>query len=103
VTQLNQLQQEIATLYQLAAAQNAQQATNLVLDEFFLAIETFLVFRSQAQSVFNPTFQDLPARENAINQNPLEKTPLGQQLGSLVFETTASLLALSSGQGGVGV
>ena len=101
--QLPQIEQEIGTLFQLAAAQNPAQATSLVLDEFFLAIETFTVFRSQAQGIFNPTFQDLPARENAINQNPLEQTQLGRQLGSLVFETTASLLAVGSPGAGVGV
>jgi hypothetical protein len=103
LNQLNQMEQMIGQLFQLATAQNPQQAANLVLDEFFLAIETFTVFRSQAQGTFNPTFQDLPARENAINQNPVEQTQVGRLLGSLVFETTATLLAAGSPGAGVGV
>jgi hypothetical protein len=102
-SQLAQLEQTIGTLFQMAAAQNAPAATSLVIDEFFLAIDTFLFFRSQAQGIFNPSFQDLPAHENAINQNPLELTPVGQLLGSEVFEATAELIASTQPGAGVGV
>ncbi len=100
--QLPQLEQEISTLFQMAAAQNTSLATNLVFDELFLAIDTFVVFLSEEHGIINPTFQDLPARENAINQNPLELTPVGRLLGSTVFEATADLLA-STQRSGVAV
>ncbi len=99
-SQLTQLEQSIQALFQMAAAQNSSAATSLVINEFFLAIETNTFFRSQELGGFSPAFQDLPARENAINQNPLELTPVGRLLGSMVFEATADLIA--STQSGAG-
>jgi hypothetical protein len=101
-SQLPQLEQEIGILFQMAAAQNASLASSLVFDEFFLAIDTFVVFLSEEHGIINPSFQGLPARENAINQNPLELTPVGRLLGSTVFEVTADLLA-STQRSGVAV
>jgi hypothetical protein len=101
--QLAQLEQMIVPLYQLAAAQNAPAATSLVIDEVFLALDTFTVFMSQEHGIFSPTFQDLPARENSINANPLQQTPIGRLLGSAVFEATANLLATRLPGAGVAV
>jgi hypothetical protein len=100
---LAQLQQAIGPLFQMAAAQNAPAATSLVINEVILAVETFTFFRSQDRGVFSPIFQDLPARENAINQNPLELTPVGRLLGSTVFEATAILIASTQPGAGVAV
>jgi hypothetical protein len=102
-SQLTQLEQAIGTLFPIAAARNGPAATSLVIDEVFLAVDTFSFFLSQEHSVFSPSFQDLPAHENAINRNPLELTSIGRELGSMVFQATADLLALNSSHAGVGV
>jgi hypothetical protein len=102
-SQFAQLTQEIAILFRLASAQNPTMARNLVFDEIFLAVDTFTVFLSQEHGIFSPSFQNLPARENAINQNPLELTPVGSLLGSMVFEATAELLASTQPGAGVAV
>jgi hypothetical protein len=101
--QLAQLQQMIGPLFQMAAAQNAPAAVSLVIDEVFLAIDTNAFFQSEARGVFSPAFQSLPARENAINQNPLELTPVGRLLGSMVFEATADLIASTQPGAGTAV
>jgi hypothetical protein len=101
--QFAQLEQTIGLLFQMASAQNPALARSLVFDEIFLAVDTLTVFLSQEHGIFNPSFQDLPARENAINQNPLELTPVGRLLGSMVFEATAELLASTQPGAGVAV
>jgi hypothetical protein len=101
--QLAQLQQSIGPLFQMAAAQNSAAATSLVINEFLLAVETFTFFQSEEHGVFSPNFQDLPARENAINQNPLLLTPVGRLLGVTVFEATADLIASTQNGAGTAV
>jgi hypothetical protein len=87
----------------MVASQNGPAATSPVINEVILAIETVTFFRGQEQGIFSPIFQDLPARENAINQNPLELTPVGRLLGSTVFEATADLIASTQSGAGTAV
>ncbi len=92
---MNQAQQLTVALYQMAASQNPQAANALVMDEMFQALDTFIDnVGKEAGMNFNMQ-GNISAFQNAINQNPLEHTQVGQMLGSLVYDLTS--LSLSNG------
>lgn len=102
--QLAQLEQVIGTLAQIAATQNnPQQVLNLAIDEFFQAADTFALLQSQSQGVSNASVGSLQsylaAHETAIAQNPVDHTPVGQMLGTLVYDATVYMLAANQSGG----
>lgn len=93
---VGQLESLIGNLYQMAATQNPQQASSLVSDEFFRAVATDANHVGQSLGMDNFMQGSITAYQNAINQNPLEQSQVGQALGALVFDLTYYLY--STGQ-----
>jgi len=90
---MSQAQQLTVALYQMAASQNPQAANALVMDEMFQALDTFIDnVGKEVGTNFNMQ-GNISAFQNAINQNPLEHTQVGQMLGSLVYDLTYLSLA----------
>ena len=78
----------------MAASQNPQQATSLVIDEFMVGMDSVLATVGGSAGMNNSALQaNLTANENSINQNPLSQTPDGQLLGSLVYDLTVMQLS----------
>lgn len=97
---LGQMERLIGTLASVAAMQNnPQQVLSLAIDEFFRAADTFAIARGQAVGASTSSIQTfLTDHQNAIDQNPVDHTAIGQMLGTAVYDAT--LLLLASGQGG---
>lgn len=85
----------------LSAQQNFGAAVSLVLDEFQLAAATYLTLAGGPLAAQNPTLAaDMHGLQSAIQQNPLEASANGAQLGSMAFNMTLqNILASQSGQG----
>lgn len=95
---IGRLEGLVGALYQIAAAQNFQQANSLVSDEFFRALTTYANHQAQSLGINNLMQGSVDAYQNAINQNPLEHSEVGQFLGALVYDLTFYLY--STGQAG---
>lgn len=87
------MQQLTAALYQMAASQNPQEANALVMDEIFQAADTFIENVGKEAGMNFNTQGNISAYQNAINQDPLEHSQVGQMLGSLVYDLTYYTLA----------
>jgi hypothetical protein len=96
---LGQMQQLTAALYQMAASQNPQEANALVMDEVFQAMDTFIDNVGKELGMNFNNQGNISAYQNAINQNPLEHSQVGQMLGSLVSDLTYYMLATSQAGG----
>ncbi len=90
---MGQAQQLAAALYQMAASQNPQEANALVMDEMNQAVDTFIDNVGKEVGMSFNMQGNISANQNAINQNPLEHTQVGQMLGSLVYDLTYLSLA----------
>ncbi len=90
---MGQLEQLTAVLYQMAASQNPQAANALVMDEAFQAADSFIENVGRDLGMNFNMQGNISAYQNAINQNPLEHTQVGQMLGSLVYDLTYFSLA----------
>lgn len=86
------------TLYLLAATQNSQAANSLVADEIFRGLDSYADQVGQSMGINSLMQGNIAAHQNAINQNPLTQTEVGQLLGSLVYDLT--VYNLSTGQAG---
>lgn len=95
---VGQVEQVIGALYQMAASQNSQQANTLVMDEMFQALDTYIDNVGKDVGMNFNLQGNISAYQNAINQNPLEHSQVGQMLGSLVSDLTSYLL--DTGQAG---
>lgn len=93
-----QVESLVVALYHMAAAQNPQQANALVSDEFFRGLATYVDHLGQSLGLGNFMQGSLTAHQNAIDQNPISHTEVGQLLGALVFDLT--FYAYSTGQAG---
>jgi hypothetical protein len=90
---VGQVEQVIGTLYQMAASQNSQQANTLVMDEMFQTLDTYIDNVGKELGMNFNLQGNISAYQNAINQNPLEHSQVGQLLGSLVDDLTYYMLA----------
>lgn len=90
---MGQLEQLTAALYQMAASQNPQAANALVMDEAFQAVDTVIENVGKELGANFNMQGNISAYQNAINQNPLEHSQVGQMLGSLVYDLTYFSLA----------
>lgn len=95
---VGQVEQVIGALYSMAASQSPQQANTLVMDEMFQALDTFIDNVGKEVGMNFNLQGNIAAYQNAINQNPLEHSQVGQMLGSLVSDLTSYLL--DTGQAG---
>jgi hypothetical protein len=89
---VDQVQQMIGALYQMAASQNPQEANALVMDEIFQAVDTFIDTVGKELGMNFNMQGSIAAYQNAINHNPLEHSQIGQILGSLVSDLTYYML-----------
>jgi hypothetical protein len=80
----------------MAASQNPQEANALVTDEIFQAVDTFIDNVGKELGMNFNMQGNIAAYQNAINNNPLEHSQVGQMLGSLVYDL--SYYMLDSGQ-----
>lgn len=95
---LGQVEQLTGALYLSAETQNPQAARSLVADEIFRGLDSYISQVGQSMGMNNLMQGNIAAYQNAINQNPLEQTQVGQLLGSLVYDLT--VYNLSTGQAG---
>jgi hypothetical protein len=97
---LGQMQQLVGTLSALVAAQtgNPSQVLNLAVDEFFAVVDASALAQAQAAGMNTSAIQsDLAARQTAIQNNPVDQTPIGQLLGTAVHDTALYTLAINQG------
>jgi hypothetical protein len=85
-TSFDQLAGRFLNSYNLAAQQNAPQTNALVFNEFMLAASAYFSTVLPLSGTTSAAFQTYGnSLQDAINQNPMEQTQLGQWTGTLAF------------------